>query len=114
MCRRAASAVRVDQAPRDRSAARPGWVRDAPVPRALDELRDALTGVVDLPVRLFWSRPDPRAVRWDLVDPGRSRDLYEIALVGGTAMIAHSFLTGDHLGRQSTVAGREGRKLSGP
>jgi hypothetical protein len=37
-----------------------------------------------LPARLFWSGPDPRAVRWDLADPGRRRDLYEIILVEGT------------------------------
>jgi hypothetical protein len=64
--------------------ARPGWVRDVPLPRDLADLRGGLTGEVGLPVRLFWSVPDPTAVRWDLSDPGRRRDLYEIVLVEGT------------------------------
>jgi len=68
----------------DRSTTRPGWVRDVPVPDALDELQGPLTGHVGLPASLFWSGPRPRAVRWDLTDPGRRRDLYEIVLVEGT------------------------------
>lgn len=66
------------------SGARPGWVRDAPVPRALEELKGSLRGSVSLPPRLFWSGPDPRAVRWDLADAARRRDLYEIVLVEGS------------------------------
>lgn len=66
------------------SAARPGWIRDVPVPRALDELGGPLVGSVGLPARLFWSGPRPREVRWDLSDPRRRRDLYEIVLVEGT------------------------------
>jgi hypothetical protein len=54
------------------------------VPCTLDQLHGLLTGTVGLPARLFWSGPDPRAVRWDLADPGRRRDLYEIILVEGT------------------------------
>lgn len=67
-----------------RPGARPGWVRDVPVPRVLDELRGPLTGSVGLPAGLFWSGPRPRAVRWDLADGRRRRDLYEIVLVEGT------------------------------
>jgi hypothetical protein len=70
---------------------RPGWVRDVSVPHALDELRDSLQGSVGLPARLFWSGPNPlwsgpnpREVRWDLADPIRRRDLYEIVLMEGT------------------------------
>jgi hypothetical protein len=81
----------------DRLAARPGWVRDVPVPRALNELRGPLTGVVGLPARLFWSGPDPRAVRWDLADPGRRRDLYEIVLVEGTLDDIRCLVNGDDL-----------------
>ena len=66
------------------SAARPGWVRDVAVPGSLGELRGRLSGAVALPARLFWSGPDPRAVRWDSADSGRRRDLYEIVLVEGT------------------------------
>ncbi|MDQ3150524.1 MAG: hypothetical protein M3R63_01965 [Actinomycetota bacterium] len=53
------------------------------VPRDLGELHGPLHGSVSLPARLFWSGPDPRAVRWDLSDPTRRRDLYEIVLVQG-------------------------------
>ncbi len=64
--------------------ARPGWVRDVPLPSALDELVGPLAGSVGLPARLFWSGPRPRSVRWDLSDPRRRRDLYEILLIEGT------------------------------
>lgn len=63
--------------------ARPGWVRDVPIPRALDELHGPLHGEVGLPARVFRSGPNPRAVRWGLADPGRRRDLYEIVLIEG-------------------------------
>jgi hypothetical protein len=53
------------------------------VPVALTELHGRLHGVVGLPARLFWSGPDPRAVRWDLADSARRRDLYEIVLTEG-------------------------------
>jgi len=53
------------------------------VPRDLGELHGPLHGSVSLPARLFWSGPDPRAVRWDLSDPTRRRDLYEIVLAQG-------------------------------
>lgn len=66
------------------SHVRPGWVRDVPVPRALDALKGPLRGSVSLPARVFWSGPDPRGVRWNMADPGRRRDLYEILLVEGT------------------------------
>ena len=68
----------------NRSAERPGWVRDAELPRALTELAGPLTGEVGLPARLFWSGPEPRSVRWNLADPQRRRDLYEIVLTEGT------------------------------
>jgi hypothetical protein len=68
----------------DKSAVRPGWVRDVALPRALDELHGPLSGTVGLPARVFWSGPDPRAVRWNLADPHRRRDLYEIVLVEST------------------------------
>ena len=55
-----------------------------PLPRALADLHGGLAGKIGLPTRLFWSGPDPRAVRWDLTDPDRRRDLYEIVLVEGT------------------------------
>lgn len=68
-----------------------------PIPRALDELRGPLKGVVGLSARLFWSGPDPRAVRWDLADPGRRRDLYEIILVEGALDDIQRLVNGDAL-----------------
>lgn len=65
-------------------AARPGWIRDVPVPHALTELHGPTTGAIGLPTTLFWSGPHPRDVRWDVTDLDRRRDLYEIVLVEGT------------------------------
>lgn len=79
------------------SVSRPGWVRDVAVPRELGELRGKLSGVVALPARLFWSGPDPRGVRWDLADPARRRDLYEITLVEGTLDDICELVNGDEL-----------------
>jgi hypothetical protein len=64
-------------------AARPGWVRDVQVPRALTDLHGPTTGTIGLPASLFWSGPHPRDVRWDITDLDRRRDLYEIVLVEG-------------------------------
>lgn len=54
------------------------------MPESLDELHGRLRGEVGLPASVFWSGPDPRAVRWDLSNRDRRRDLYEIVLVEGT------------------------------
>jgi hypothetical protein len=80
-------------------SARPGWVRDVAVPRDLGELRGPLSGVVGLSASLFWSGPDPRAVRWDLADPSRRRDLYEIVLVEGTLTDVQQLVNGAELVR---------------
>ena len=62
---------------------RPGWVRDVELPRSLDELRGPTHGVVRLPLRLYWSGPDPGAVEWDMgTEAGRSW-LYEVVLREG-------------------------------
>ena len=65
------------------AARRPGWGRAVAVPDSLDQLTGTLTGIVGLPTRMFWSGPAPEAVRWDLSDPDRRRDLYEIVLTHG-------------------------------
>jgi hypothetical protein len=80
-------------------SARPGWIRDVPVPRELDELHGPLDVIVGLPARLFWSGPDPRAVRWNLSDPSRRRDLYEIVLVEGTLDDVRALVNGQELVR---------------
>lgn len=46
-----------------KAARRPGWVRVVAVPVELDELDGALSGLVGLPTRLFWSGPAPETVR---------------------------------------------------
>ncbi|GAA5169032.1 hypothetical protein GCM10023321_64000 [Pseudonocardia eucalypti] len=81
------------------SGARPGWVRDVPIPHALAELSGPLRGSVGLPARVFWSGPDPRAVRWNLADPQRRRDLYEIVLVEGTLDDIRELVNGAELVR---------------
>ena len=58
--------------------------RYVPVPASLAELRGPLEGVASLPGRLFWSGLDPRNVLWDLADPRRRRDFYEVVLLKGT------------------------------
>ncbi|HEX5252622.1 MAG TPA: hypothetical protein VFW69_01895 [Mycobacterium sp.] len=78
---------------------RPGWVRDVSVPHALDELQGSLQGSVGLPAGLFWSGPNPRDVRWDLADPTRRRDLYEMVLVEGTLDNARELINGTELVR---------------
>jgi hypothetical protein len=81
------------------SDARPGWVRDAPVPHAFSELRGSLHGNIGLPARMFWSGPNPRAIRWNLADPSRRRDLYEIVLVEGTLDDIRTLINGAELVR---------------
>lgn len=83
-----------------RSAPRPGWVRDVELPRALTELTGGLSGEVGLPARLFWSGPAPRDVRWDLADPHRRRDLYEIVLTEGTLDDIRALVNGHALVEQ--------------
>lgn len=66
------------------SGARPGWIRGVELPRSLDELRGPTSAVVRLPLRLYWSGPDPRAVEWRLDKRADCRWLYEIVLREGT------------------------------
>lgn len=80
-----------------RSTSRPGWVRDVAVPRTLDDLNGSLTGHVGLPATVFWSGPRPRAVRWDLADANRRRDLYEIVLVEGSIDDIRALINGPAL-----------------
>lgn len=84
----------------DRWATRPGWIRDVELPRALTELTGRLSGEIGLPVRLFWSGPQPQAVRWDLASPQRRRDLYEIVLTEGSLDDARELVNGQALVEQ--------------
>lgn len=65
------------------TSARPGWVREVELPASLDELRGPTTGIVRLPLRLYWSGPDPQGVEWDLGLSNRRARLYEVVLREG-------------------------------
>lgn len=54
------------------------------LPRSLGELRGPTSGVIRLPLRLYWSGPDPQMVEWWLDRPSDCRWLYEIVLREGT------------------------------
>ena len=62
---------------------RPGWIRDAELPSDLGELHGPTTGVVRLPLRIYWSGPDPENVEWDLAKDADCRGLYEVVLREG-------------------------------
>jgi hypothetical protein len=66
------------------SGARPGWIRDVELPRSLDELRGPTRGVVRLPLRLYWSGPEPGSVEWNVADDQRRGRLYEVVLREGS------------------------------
>lgn len=66
-----------------RSGSRPGWVRDVELPRSLDGLRGPTSGVVRLPLRIYWSGPDPQGVEWDTSTSRRRARRYEIVLREG-------------------------------
>jgi hypothetical protein len=83
---------------------------DAPVPHALSELRGSLHGNIGLPARMFWSGPNPRAIRWNLADPSRRRDLYEIVLVEGTLDDMRTLING----RTSATVGPDVPATLGP
>lgn len=78
---------------------RPGWVRDVELPRDLDELRGPLDGVVRLPLRLYWSGPNPQAVEWDLATPEGRRWLYEVILREGGLDDQRELINGPELVR---------------
>lgn len=79
---------------------RPSWVRDVELPRSLDELRGPTCGVVRLPLRLYWSGPDPRGVEWDVGTADGRRWLYEIVLREGNLDDVREFVDGSALVRQ--------------
>jgi len=78
---------------------RPGWIRDVELPRSLDELRGPTTGTVRLPLRIYWSGPNPQNVEWDLADTSRRARLYEIVLREGSLDDQRSLINGAELAR---------------
>ncbi|MBA3906712.1 MAG: hypothetical protein H0X35_08540 [Pseudonocardiales bacterium] len=81
------------------SEPRPGWVRDVELPSSLDELRGPTSGVVRLPLRLYWSGPDPQSVEWDIKLPQRRTRLYEVVLREGNLDDVREFVDGRELVR---------------
>jgi phenylacetate-coenzyme A ligase PaaK-like adenylate-forming protein len=62
---------------------RPGWIRDVKLPSDLGEFHGPAAGVVRLPLRIYWSGPNPENVEWDLADDADCRGFYEILLREG-------------------------------
>lgn len=80
-------------------AGRPGWVHDPELPAAVDDLGGPLAGEVHLPLRVYWTGPDPEAVAWDLGRESRRARLYEIVLREGTLEDIRAFINGSELVR---------------
>lgn len=80
-------------------APRPGWVHDPELPATVTDLRGPLVGKVRLPLRVYWTGPDPEAVIWDLARENRRARLYEIVLREGTLDDARALVNGAELVR---------------
>jgi len=63
---------------------RGGWRRPVLLPADLAELRGPLTGIVQLPLRVYASGQGP-ARSFDLSNEAERMELYEIVLTNGTA-----------------------------
>ena len=97
---RAMAGLRRPAARRPVPAAR--QLRPAVVPGSLDDLRGPASGVVELPVRLYWSG----SRRFDLADPHQAADLCEAVLdAAATAGDISGWLNADLLIRAWPVLG---------
>ena len=86
---------------------RPGWIREVEFPRGLDELHGPTTGTVRLPLRIYWSGPDPEHVEWDLGSALDRRWLYEIVLREGSLDDQRKLINGAELVRVRDPASGE-------
>lgn len=64
------------------------------VPGSLDELSGPKSGVVELPITLFWSRPDRR---FDLGDRCQAMDMYLAVLDAARRPVDLAYLNGERL-----------------
>ena len=77
-------------------------LRPVVVPASLDDLHGPSSGVVELPVRLYWSG----SRQFDLADPDQAADMYEAVLdVATTPEDLASYLNADVLIRVWPVLG---------
>jgi hypothetical protein len=67
------------------------------LPCSLDELRGPLSGTVRLPMRIYWTGPDPESVEWDMSSPQRRARLYEVVLREGDLDDVKTFVDGQEL-----------------
>jgi hypothetical protein len=65
----------------------------------VDDLHGPLDGEVQLPLRAYWTGPDPEAVTWDLARESRRARLYEILLREGTLDDIRALVNGRELVR---------------
>lgn len=86
--RRRAASARLQHA---RAAAAPRPARPVTVPAELSQLQGPRSGVVELPITLFWSRPD-RTFRLD--DRCQAIDMYLAVLDRGSAGEIARYLNG--------------------
>jgi hypothetical protein len=80
-------------------ARRPGWVHDPELPTAVSDLHGPLAGEVHLPLRVYWTGPEPEAVSWDLSRESRRARLYEIVLREGALDDVLALINGPELVR---------------
>jgi hypothetical protein len=69
-------------------------LRPVAVPDALDDLKGPASGVVELPISLFWSRPDRK---FNLDDRYQVIDMYLAVLDRGSVDELASYLNGELL-----------------
>ena len=76
---------------------RNGWSRPVALPDDMDSVdRVPETGLVDLPLHVFWSGPGRR---WDLDDKRQKAQVYELVLTEGTEEDVRRFIDVDELVR---------------
>jgi hypothetical protein len=79
----------------DEAGRRHGWRRPVALPDDIETSPKA-TGVVALPVRVYWS---DRARTWDLSDPRQRARVYEIVMTEGTDDDVRRFIDVDEVTR---------------